>query len=315
MTEVDNKTVTVFTPTHNRCNKLYRLYQSLCNQSNKDFEWIIVNDACEDDTDKVVEQIFQEKKIPDIKYKKNEFNMGMCYCIDEAVSMARGLLFFKVDDDDELRDDAIELIIEYEKTISGFPGYAGVSGLRCSYDGKTISREWSHDTDFIDATNLEREKFGLQGDKAEAYYTDVLKQYGPHPYIEGEPYSEFNGILCNRIAHAGLKIRWFNEKIYYCEYYPDGSTSSWFKNCRKYFVAYSICMNEYKEYTEVFLYKRIQRLSKYFAVGFSKHYFKKKDYPSEFCFNRSWLLISYSMGFCLYVARLILKRSKYRIED
>lgn len=44
--------VTVFTPTFNRCNTLSRLYESLKKQTNKNFEWIIVDDGSTDNTKK-----------------------------------------------------------------------------------------------------------------------------------------------------------------------------------------------------------------------------------------------------------------------
>ena len=37
--------ITVFTPTYNRGNLLNRLYESLCKQTYKDFEWVIVDDG------------------------------------------------------------------------------------------------------------------------------------------------------------------------------------------------------------------------------------------------------------------------------
>lgn len=71
---------------------------------------------------------------------------------------------------------------------------------------------------------MEREKYGLDGDKAEVYFTDVLKAYGSLPEIEGETYT-FESILWDEIAHAGLKIRWFNEPFYHTEYLSDGATA------------------------------------------------------------------------------------------
>ena len=40
--------VTIITPTYNRAEKLPILYESLINQTNKDFEWLIVDDGSED---------------------------------------------------------------------------------------------------------------------------------------------------------------------------------------------------------------------------------------------------------------------------
>ena len=42
--------ITVFTPTYNRAHLLPRLYESLCHQTFKDFEWVIVDDGSSDGT-------------------------------------------------------------------------------------------------------------------------------------------------------------------------------------------------------------------------------------------------------------------------
>ena len=51
------KTVTIITPTYNRAELLKNLYQSLEQQNNKDFEWLIVDDGSTDCTQEVVEKI------------------------------------------------------------------------------------------------------------------------------------------------------------------------------------------------------------------------------------------------------------------
>lgn len=37
--------VTIFTPTYNRAYTLKDLYTSLCNQTDKNFEWLIIDDG------------------------------------------------------------------------------------------------------------------------------------------------------------------------------------------------------------------------------------------------------------------------------
>ncbi len=49
--------ITVFTPTYNRGNLLNRLYQSLCQQIHKDFEWVVVDDGSTDETSSIVKMI------------------------------------------------------------------------------------------------------------------------------------------------------------------------------------------------------------------------------------------------------------------
>ena len=40
--------ITIFTPTYNRADFLAPLYDSIKNQSSKDFEWVIVDDGSTD---------------------------------------------------------------------------------------------------------------------------------------------------------------------------------------------------------------------------------------------------------------------------
>ena len=57
------QTLTVFTPTYNRQDMLGRVYDSLKEQTNKDFEWLIVDDGSTDGTEDVVKGFKKEKEI------------------------------------------------------------------------------------------------------------------------------------------------------------------------------------------------------------------------------------------------------------
>ena len=46
--------ITIFTPTYNRAYIIGKLYQSLCNQTSKDFEWLIVDDGSTDNTESII---------------------------------------------------------------------------------------------------------------------------------------------------------------------------------------------------------------------------------------------------------------------
>ena len=63
------KRMTVFTPTYNRAYILPKLYDSLCQQTVKSFEWLIVDDGSVDNTQELVEKWIEEKKI-EIRYFK-----------------------------------------------------------------------------------------------------------------------------------------------------------------------------------------------------------------------------------------------------
>ena len=65
--------LTIFTPTYNRAHTLPRLFDSLVNQTNYEFEWLIVDDGSTDDTEEIVKTFITEKfPIRYIKQKRWE---------------------------------------------------------------------------------------------------------------------------------------------------------------------------------------------------------------------------------------------------
>lgn len=213
---MDINLITVFTPTFNRAYTLKELYQSLVSQSNKKFEWLIVDDGSTDDTGNLV-QSFKKEAPFSIRYFKCE-NGGKHRAINKGVKLAEGFLFFIVDSDDQLTSDAIEKLFEWDRNLKEKEKYAGISGNRGSQAGELLGTTF--DGEYIDATNLERRKYNILGDKAEAYYTNVLRLF-PFPEVEGEFFMT-EDIVWDKIALAGFKIRWYNEIIYISEHRPDG---------------------------------------------------------------------------------------------
>ena len=56
--------VTFLTPTYNRAYILGKLYDSLCIQRDKDFEWLIIDDGSGDETEQLAEQWKGEAEFP-----------------------------------------------------------------------------------------------------------------------------------------------------------------------------------------------------------------------------------------------------------
>jgi len=214
--------VSVFTPTYNRAYIIESLYSSLKRQTNMDFEWIIIDDGSTDDTEELFKRITSERNNFDVKYQKVS-NGGKHRAINEGVLLAKGDLFFIVDSDDYLTDDAIEKIIEVEDSIPNDQKkfFAGVCGEKGFSVEKSVGNTFEHE--YLDITSLEREKYNITGDKAEVFYTDVLRKY-PFPEFEGENFVT-ECVVWDRIAHDGLKLRFFNDIIYICDYLPDGLTA------------------------------------------------------------------------------------------
>ena len=213
--------ITVFTPAYNRAYRLPTLYESLKRQSCMEFEWIIVDDGSRDNTKELVSGWQAENNPFEIRYFWKE-NGGKHTAINLGVEKAQTEWFFIVDSDDYVTDDAVQKIHKWIETVED-PNYAAVSGTRCFPNGSIIGQCEISDNSFIDATNIERAKYKLLGDKAEVYKTDVLKKY-PFPVFLGERFLTECAVW-NHIAIDGYKVRWFKDSIIVCEYLADGLTA------------------------------------------------------------------------------------------
>lgn len=215
--------LTIFTPAYNRVNLLPRLYSSLVQQKTQNFEWIVVDDGSTDNTKEVVEHFIAENKIP-IRYIQKE-NEGKHIAINKGVELAQGGLFFIVDSDDYLMQDATKLIMEHYPLIKDRKDLAGVSFRRGETETKYIGTQRAFDN--FEATALEfKYKSKIIGDLAEVFKTDVLRKY-PFPKIEGEKFCP-EGLVWNRIA-LKYKLLWTSKIIYIGEYLSGGLTDNSFK--------------------------------------------------------------------------------------
>lgn len=255
--------VTIFTPTYNREKYIGRLYESLCNQQVYPKEWIVLDDG-NDGTGKKINEWKKNAPFP-IRYVQNTGERGIHRSFNKMAAMASGTMVMKVDDDDYLLKEAIRLVIKAERSIQGKSGFAGVSGLRGYEDGTMIGDPWKCKRNYVDATNLQRAKYSLRGDKAEAYYLSVLRKYLPFPEYTGEYYT-WEGLLWDRISHAGYKLRWFHKIIYITEYLPGGASANVDKACIENFNMYTKLISEKLCYKEISLIRRMHMLIRYYEV-------------------------------------------------
>ena len=107
-------------------------------------------------------------------------------------------------------------------SIENMPEMCGVGGYRADFCGNIYGGPMKICGQFVDCTNLERQTYNLGGDKATAFYTDVLQKY-PFPEFDGEFFVSESAWL-TPMAMDGYKIRWFPQILVYGEYAADGLT-------------------------------------------------------------------------------------------
>lgn len=217
--------ITVFTPTYNRAYIIEKLYRSLQRQTFRDFEWLIVDDGSSDNTEEVIAAWQQEGNDFPIRYYKKE-NGGKCRAINYGVDLAKGKLFFNVDSDDYLIDDALEKIDRWERGLSKDGKYCGVVGNLGTSPTETPNTPWPEP--YRDASMLERYEEAcdhpIDGERAWVFYTEIQRKY-KYPEFEGENFIT-PAVAWNRMAHDGYLVRIYDDIIWIYEYHPDGLTAS-----------------------------------------------------------------------------------------
>ncbi len=212
--------ITVITPTYNRGDMLERLYRSLLGQTVKDFCWLVVDDGSGDGTEALVKRWSEENKIK-ICYQKQE-NGGKHRALNAGIRRIESLLTFIVDSDDYLPEDSIRIILEYHNKFAGTPGICGYSFLRFYSNGE-VNTAYFPINEEIDTYLKVRINGGIGGDKAEVFYTDVLKEY-PFPEFRGEKFMPEDTVwMMMSEKYAMVHI---NECVYISDYLEGGLTRS-----------------------------------------------------------------------------------------
>ena len=219
--------LTLFTPTYNRAYILNTLYRSVQRQTYRNFEWIIVDDGSADNTEELVKDWIADGNDFPIRYYKVP-NGGKCRAINRGLELAEGELFFTMDSDDYLTDDALEKVVSWFEQIDPNGEIKGIVANRGYSPTETVNylfKEAYLDKTLLDIYTMKRDgKQVFDGERAFVFYTDFHKDY-LYPEFEGENFMG-EAVTWNRMAHDGFKMRFYNDIIWVFEYKDDGLTKA-----------------------------------------------------------------------------------------
>ena len=273
--------LTIFTPTYNRGYIIEKLYESLNHQTNKNFEWLIIDDGSSDNTELIFREILKKEHSYKIRYVKKE-NGGKHTAANLALELAQGEIFFVVDSDDILTENAVERVFYYYNQIKHDETYCGVCGLKGFFNGKVIGTPVKYDV--LDTTMIDYRFYKrIGGDKADIFRTSLLKQHR-FPENEGEKWAPLS-IVWNRFG-SKLKVRYFNEIIYLAEYLEDGislnrnkirrnspkNTKQYYKELSQYNIPFKEVLKASINYWRFGLYSTDSIFSNIKDLGFLKSF-------------------------------------------
>lgn len=212
---------TVFTAVHNRGHLLHRVYDSLLAQTEKDFEWLIVDDGSTENIGALVGVWQQEDRIP-IRYVRKE-NGGKHTAHNVGVTQARGELFLNLDSDDECVSTALERFRYHWDSIPPDQKhrFSAVSCNCVDQHQRLVGQRFPADPTDSDSLEI-RYRYKVRGEKWGFHRTEVLREF-LFPEDMKQTYVP-ESIVWKRIARK-YKTRYVNEslRVFWMEGVSQGS--------------------------------------------------------------------------------------------
>lgn len=236
--------ITVFTATYNRKDLLLRLYQSLLGQTDKNFKWLIIDDASKDGTDAQVLDWINEKKIK-IQYVYEEVNGGLQRAINHAYQITENGYILKVDSDDYLLPNAIEFFRNKIENIID-EKCLGIGAVYLKPDSTMLCMDNIKPKDNVAIQFHQRSRYGYGMDCIEIYNVNIRKNY-PIPIWP----TEKNGperVAFSNMDVGGYYMQWYAFPVAVVNYQESGLTEYERVNWHKDPMSKAIANNYYQTY-------------------------------------------------------------------
>ena len=243
--------ITIVTPTYNRAHTLPRVYESLKNQTFKDFKWIIMDDGSTDNTKEVV-QTFQQENLIDIEYFWNE-NAKKFYTVFEGVNKVKTDYFVILDSDDAYVNDGLQKMYNIISQLDDL--FISATFNSQFPNGELVGTEFPEN---LEGSILEmRYKYQIRGDKHTIFktkkYLDYLSkfdyEYYKHKYAPQK-------IFFNIYDGNGELSKFVNEKIRI--YYQDENDLASMSNDRVKPTSYIGLMEGHKSFLNSYGYQLLK---------------------------------------------------------
>ncbi|GGK29004.1 sugar transferase [Yeosuana aromativorans] len=264
------KKLTVFTPTFNRAFCLPTLYNSLVNQTNTGFKWLIIDDGSTDGTKDLVDSWISEGRI-EIQYQYQK-NQGMHGAHNTAYALIETELNVCIDSDDFMPDDAVANILKIWADRDPNENLAGIIGLDAFKDGHIVERI-PDKFKYATLSELEIEN-QIKGDKKVVLRTEVVKEFPPYPIYKNERLVPLGTLYL--MIDQKYKYICSNQVFCIIEYLEDGSSNN--------------ILKQYKKSPNGFLYSRVVEMT--YSKSFYYTFTRAMHYISSCMFLKKWFFNS-----------------------
>lgn len=271
--------LTILTPTYNRCDLLPKLYQSLQKQTNKNFQWLVIDDGSTDNTGEYMKNIHEDNFIFEYHYKTNG---GKHTALNYAHKYIKGEFVCIVDSDDFLTEDAVEVIENDWNKYRDNNNIGIISYQKGGIHGETISKTAIAPDYYISDHIHFRVNHWIGGDCAEVVRASLIKKY-PFPVLQNECFLSESWLWNNLAQNYQTVYR--RKTIYICEYLAGGLTKSgralrmhnplgMMTDCKGYFLPSISVLVQIKEMLLYGVYALCSSKSLYSSMKNSQRFFR-----------------------------------------
>lgn len=210
--KMNNTKITIITPTYNRAHTLPRVYESLKNQTFRDFKWIIMDDGSTDNTKEIVEQFKAENLFPlEYYYQHNQHKF---LTVLDGIKKVNSKYHMIIDSDDIYPNNSLEILHTEVEKIKNQSEYIAVMGLSSDEIGNIVGDKYPNDG--FDGSIFDmRYKYKVRGDKFGIF---ISKTY--HEQIKNKNYHHYRGkgyipqsVIFNEYDAKGIKTRFINQIV------------------------------------------------------------------------------------------------------
>ncbi len=247
--------LTIFTPTFNRANTLYRVYNSLLKQTNRYFVWLIVDDGSVDTTKQLVQSWIEEGSIEISYFYKS--NGGKYSAMQFGFNLVQTKYVLPIDSDDELDIVAVDVFLNMWKDIEEKhpnTNFESVNALTHYNTGGLVGNYFFNDNiEIVDSTWHEMNlKFHNYNENLKCFKTECIIKAMPIGevfWLSNKNNLIFESVFWSRLGRLS-KSRYINKVLRY--YYTDELNRLSSSSNRKFYytnlVSYKYFLDENIDY-------------------------------------------------------------------
>lgn len=249
--------LSILTPTYNDAKGLKEIYDSIVVnlKFDLDFEWIIMDDGSNDNTQELVSSFIENQKF-EIRYYKQEHH-GISNSINNLMQCVKGDIILECNTNEYLANNAFKIIKEKSQILISDASIYALVFLKCDIYGEVNGNEFKNDYYRSTMFNLYY-KEGIEGEKILLYNASIRKAY-VHEIERKESY-----IPRERMQHQmdlKYKVICFNEPMIIGDKTKENIEKRYIENPYGYKKYYKEMLN--MDLKEVSLKNRVRMVKQY----------------------------------------------------